>query len=84
MEELRASSPVAVGHYTLVPIERWVIQGDAGTPGCWLYGARAPVAVVIQDGLGARAFDMHATEVAIDTLVELVPDLDDVLSRQPR
>ncbi|MDH3378730.1 MAG: hypothetical protein OEQ39_17540 [Gammaproteobacteria bacterium] len=81
MDELRAGNPLLADKVTLVPIERWVIQSGAGDMGCWLSGLKEPFAIIVCDETGIRAFDTQATEVAVASLIQQVPDLDALLNR---
>jgi len=80
MDKLRAGNPLLADQVTLVPIERWVIHSGTGDMGCWLSGLKEPFAIIVCDETGIRAFDTHATEVTIESLIQQVPDLGAVLA----
>jgi len=84
MEELRASNPLAVADIALVLIERSRIQSDIGSMGCWLTGLKEPFAIVVCDAAGTRAFGIDSEEVAVDGLIQKVPNLCAILNRIER
>jgi len=75
MEELRAGIPMVFGDVTIVPIERSSLQCGAGVLGCWLSGFKEPIAVILSDAAGVRAFDMEAAEIPLASLVRKIPNL---------
>lgn len=80
MDELRAGTPVGTGNITLVPIEHYSIQSDRGDKGCWFSAHKEPVAIIICDGIGVRAVNVHANEISVDSLIDKIEGLDEVLS----
>lgn len=81
MEELRAGNPLTIADVTLVPIERSAIQSDIGNMGYWLTGFKEPFAVVVCDATGTHAFGIDSAEIAVDMLIQKVPNLCAILSR---
>ncbi len=80
MEELRAGNPLTAGDVTLVPIERSGIQSDIGDMGYWLTVFKEPFAVVVCDATGTHAFDTDSAEIAVDALIQKIPNLGTILS----
>lgn len=81
MDELRAADPLTVAGVTLIPIEYSRIQSDLGSMGYWLTGFKEPFAVVICDQSGTCAFDMGSAELAVNELIQKVPNLYSILDR---
>lgn len=79
MGELRIGNPVVAGGVTLVPVERSSVQFEKGDRGYWLSGLKEPVAIVVCDADGGRAFDAVAEEVSVESLVRQIPDLGRIL-----
>lgn len=80
MYKLRAGKPMVAGEVILVPIERCFIQSYSGDLGCWLSGLKEPLAIIVYDANGIRAFDTESTEISIETLIRQIPNLDAVLA----
>jgi len=80
MAAQRAAPPLRVGDVTLVPVERAEILSGSGDAGCWMSAFKEPVAVVVCDANGVRAFATDSSELALDALIEETPNLGDVLS----
>lgn len=80
MDELRAGTPVITGEVTLVPIERCVIQSEREDIGCWMSALKEPFAIIVCDATRLRAFDMQATAVTVESLIEEVADLGETLA----
>jgi len=65
MTGLVAGAPVRAGGRVVIPVERvWLHAGAR-----WAAGGREPVAVVIVDGAGPRAVDIHGDETALEPLL---------------
>jgi len=75
MDELRAGKPMIADEVTIVPIERCYIQYVPGEMGCWLYGLKEPIAIIIFDTTGIRAYDTAAKEISVASLIQKIPDL---------
>jgi hypothetical protein len=84
MDELRPGNPIVAGERTIVPIERCLFQSVAGKSGCWLSGLKEPVAVIISDSSGMRAFDPEGGEIPVVSLIRKVPGLCAVVRHLPR
>lgn len=79
-ETWRVGAPVRVGAVTLAPIERVVIEAEAGALGLWCAAAREPYALVVRDAGGVRAVDAQAGPMSLEALREKVPELDRLLA----
>jgi uncharacterized spore protein YtfJ len=75
MGELRIGSPVAAGGVTLVPIERSSVQFEKGDRGCWLSGLIEPVAIIVCDAAGIRAYNTTGTDIPYASLLRKIPNL---------
>jgi len=80
MGTLRAARPVRVGDITLVPVERTEILSGKGDAGCWMSASKEPFAVVVCDAGGIRALAIDSSELALDALIEEIPNLAAILS----
>ncbi len=80
METLRVVSPLRIGSITLVPIARAAIRSDRGAAGCWIGAFTEPYAVVVRDADGMRALGPDSSEMALDVLIEITPNLGAILS----
>ena len=80
MEALRAAGPLRVGDVTLVPVARAGIRSDSGEGGYWLIAFKEPWAVVVRDTGGVRALAMDSSDIALDALIEMTPNLAAILS----
>jgi len=80
IDEWRVGAAVVAGGATLVPIERRWLDHGAGDAGRWVCGLVEPVAVVVCDAAGIRAFDAAAGSVPVESLVEIVPGLGATLA----
>ncbi|UCH75887.1 MAG: hypothetical protein JSU82_08715 [Rhodospirillales bacterium] len=77
---MRADPPLRVGAATLVLVSRVVIRSDKGDAGCWIGAFKEPVAVIVRDARGERAFALDSSEIALDVLIDQTPGLDAILS----
>lgn len=80
MDELRAGKPVVAGDVTLVPIERCLVQSDTGDMGCWLSGLKEPIAIIVCDASGIRAYDATGTDIPVAPLVQKISGLGALLA----
>lgn len=80
MYKLRAGKPMVAGDVILVPIERCFIQSYSGDLGCWLSGLKEPLAIIVYDAIGLRAFDTESAEIPVEPLIRQIPDLGAVLA----
>jgi len=81
MEALRAGKPLMFGDVTLVPVARAAIRSDSGEGGYWLSAFKEPYAVIVRDAGGVRAFAVDSSEIALDALIEEVPNLGAILAK---
>jgi hypothetical protein len=80
MNVLKTGTPLANGKTILLPIERIVVSTYQNDPLLWLTGFKEPYAVIVRDDTGTRAFNTDAIEVPIQSLRQVVPDLDSKLA----
>lgn len=80
MDELNAGKPMVAGGVTIVPIERRYFQAVAGDLGYWLSGLKEPLAIIIIDATGIRAYDTAALEIPVAPLIQEIPGLSAVLA----
>lgn len=76
----RAGAPVRVGAAVLLPIERVVLSAERSGGLAWVTAFKEPVALILRDAGGIRAFDIGAGPVALDTLRDKLPGLDAALA----
>jgi len=80
MDELRAGSLLVVADVTVVPVERCSVQSGLMGARCWCYAHKEPVAVIIRDADGIRAFDTQGQAISVDSLLWENPELGTVLA----
>ncbi|MCI0504814.1 MAG: hypothetical protein L0Z73_01765 [Gammaproteobacteria bacterium] len=80
MDKLQAGKPLAVGNFTLVPIEHFIMHTGKGRTGCWLAAHKEPYAIIICGTHGIRAFNLEAKEVSLEHLAQAIPDLGAILA----
>ena len=78
--EVIVDSSVAVGGVTVIPVvevslSHWRVKG-----GFAFYGAKRPVGLVVVSPAGKKAFRITGEEVALETLVQEVTGIEDVLA----
>lgn len=76
MNELRVGKAAQVGDVTLIPLLRIELSHIQQRDFLWLNGTAEPFAVVMIEPEGARAVGIDASELALDTLLELIPELE--------
>jgi len=81
---IRAGQVLRVDETTLLPIERVVIRASRGNAGLRFTAWKEPFAIVVDNGRGLQVFDRAAQPVAVDTIRQHVPDLDDLLGKTVR
>lgn len=90
METFTTEAPVTVGDVTLIPVVRICLHSNAPdkskskardnfTDAYWLSGNKEPLAIIVCDTNGVRAFDMSSTEITITSLLQKIPDLNTML-----
>jgi len=78
---ISAGQTLRVNNTTLLPIERVVINASRGNTGLQFTAWKEPFAVVVSNERGLHAFDGASQPVAIDTIRQQVPDLDELLGK---
>jgi len=79
METFMTDKPVSIHNITLIPVVCHRIHSyyNAMTP--WVYANKEPMAIIICDANGTRAFDMSAKEISITSLSKIIPDINTLL-----
>jgi uncharacterized spore protein YtfJ len=80
MDKLQAGKPLAVGNFTLVPIEHFIMHTGKGRAGCWFTAHKEPYAIIICGTHGIRAFNLEAKEVSLEHLAQTAADLASILA----
>lgn len=78
MTWLEPGKPIVLGHCTLLIINRLTIDADSAGAGYWLQGSKEPYALMIREEQGLRAVDMAGREIAIEKLIETIPELETI------
>jgi len=65
---------------TLLALESVDIQRSKTNAGCWLYGSIEPMAVIVCGPDGILALDMEAKLVALDRLMQEIPELETIIA----
>ncbi len=61
-------------------VESLDVQRVSTQTGCQAFARLQPVAVIVRDSGGVKAFDMVAAEIDLAGLRTLVPELDDAIN----
>lgn len=76
---LRAGAPVTYGACAVLPIERVVVHAVEYQRGAWFAGSVEPIAFVVRDPAGLRAFDADCSTCSLQGLIDKVPALAEAL-----
>jgi len=79
MDHVTIETPITVAEITLIPIVRNNLFSNKDEMGYWLTGSKEPLAIILCNKDGVRAFDMNSIEIAIAPLIQKVSDLNEVL-----
>ena len=79
MEYVTTETPVTVAEVTLIPVVHICLHSHDIGMGYGLSGNKQPLAIILCDKNGVRAFDVNSSAIAMSTLLEKIPDLDTVL-----
>ena len=80
MEQITADTPISVCELTLIPIVRTRIHDNKNINDVLLSAAKEPLAIIVCDIHGVRAFDMCSSEVNINDLIQQIPSLQALLA----
>lgn len=82
MEYFTTDPPVTVFDVTLIPVVRICTygNGNGNKTGYWLSGNKEPLAIINCNASGVRVFNMKASEMPLDSLLQNIPDLNEVLA----
>lgn len=78
-ERLSTGAPCTVAGVTLVPIVRTQFNYRQGRKRLSYYGVKQPVAVLVISARDKRVYRISGEEVALDQLIEEVPELEELL-----
>lgn len=84
MNALRVGTPVVVGDFELIPIERTHLAGDIIAGAFALFATKAPAAVVIRVGPNGWALDLDGRETPLEDLLREVPGLRALVAQEDR
>ena len=80
LERVRPGTPLTVGSFTLLPVERVVLHSNRGDGGLWVLAYKEPRALIVRDANGIRAIGAGGVAVTLGALIEEVPGLDAALA----
>ncbi|MEN8132137.1 MAG: hypothetical protein ABFS45_18565 [Pseudomonadota bacterium] len=84
MNDLRAGQPRWMNELMIIPIERVSIEQGLNHLGFWVQGQKEPVAVIVRNPQGVRAFDTEAQQLSVEKLILKVEGLAEVLAQEPK
>jgi len=79
MNHVTIESPITIAEVTLITVVRKRLVSNKDEMGFWLTGTKEPLAIILCNKDGVRAFDINSIEIAIDPLIQKVSDLNEVL-----
>ena len=79
MDHVTIESPITVAEVTLIPVVHNSLFSNKDEMGYWLTGAKEPLAIILCNKDGVRAFDMNSIEIAITPLIQKVSNLTEIL-----
>lgn len=81
MSKLRVGKPAKLGDVTLIPLFCVQLTSVQQPDFLWFNGTAEPFGVVIVEQSEVRAVGVDASELAVDVLLEAMPDLDSVVQQ---
>jgi hypothetical protein len=69
MTRITLGKPISINGITIIPIEKTSVESYGLGPARWAHGIKEPVAVVVKDASGVRAFDMEGRLVALEEVL---------------
>ena len=79
MEYITTETPITISDVTLIPVVRICLHSSDIKMGYELSANKEPLAIIVCDKNGVRAFDVNSSDIAISTLLQKIPDLGTVL-----
>jgi len=79
MKERRTSTPVIIGEITIIPLEEVVSYGINVKGRLSIYYSKEPIGIAISSPQGKWAIDVYGGQISLDTCIEEVPGLQQVL-----
>lgn len=77
---LRVSEMFNDSRLMLLAVESVDLQHGKTNAGCWLYGSIEPMAVIVCGPDEIFALDMDAKLIALDQLIQEIPELDAIIA----
>ncbi|MBU2607814.1 MAG: hypothetical protein KKF26_00690 [Chloroflexi bacterium] len=77
--EVVVDSPVTAGGVTVIPVVKVSLHHWRGKRGTSFYGEKRPVSLVVVTPSARRAFRITGEEIALEQLMQEVPDIAGVL-----
>ena len=78
--EVVVERPVVISGVTLIPVVKVSMNCHSGN-GISFFGFKQPISVVLALPLMKRAFRITGEEIALEQLIQEVPDIKEVLER---
>lgn len=79
MQSYLTETPLRIRDITLIPVVRIQLQSNYNAMTRWCVANKEPVAIIICDSEGTRAFDMSSNEVSMSFLSNKVPHIETIL-----
>jgi len=79
MNHVTIESPITIAEVTLITVVRKRLVSNKDEMGFWLTGTKEPLAIILCNKDGVRAFDLNSIEIAVAPLIQKVSDLHEVL-----
>ena len=79
METFITDTPVSIHDVTLIPVVSHRLHSYHNAMTHWTVASKEPLAIIVCDANGTRAFDMSAKEISITSLSKKIPALKPLL-----
>ena len=79
MREVRVGRQIIVGETTIIPLERVSVYYDSHKGRLSAYISKEPIGIVIASPQGKWAMDIYGAPVPLETYVQEIPGLQQVL-----
>ncbi len=81
MSKLCMGKPIRFTRTDIIPIEMVSVGNVAVKQGCWMYGFKKPVAIIVCDTNGARVLDIQEEQWSLTEFISRVPGLESALAQ---
>jgi len=78
-QEIVVDSPVTAGGITVIPVAKISLYHWRGKRGTSFYGEKKPVSLVVVTPSARRAFRISGEEIALEQLMQEVPEITEAL-----